>query len=58
MTGRSTKIYVVVFYEKFGIYVTQDLLIRFDDSFHFHVDEEIVRVDVLFDKTFHLEEGW
>lgn len=58
MAGWSAQIDVVVLYEKFGIYVTKDLLVCLDNPFHFHIDEEIVGVDMLLDEAFDLQKGW
>ena len=47
---------VSVFDIESGIYIAEYGLIGFDDSFQVNIDKEIVRVDMLLDKAFDLEE--
>ena len=39
---------------EFRVYIAEDRLIGLDDSLEVDINEEIVRIDVLFDETFHL----
>lgn len=51
---RSPNIYVRVCNIEFRINIAEDRLIGLDNSLEVDINEEIVRIDVLFDKTFHL----
>ena len=55
MAGRSPNIYVCVGDIELRIYVAEDRLIGLDNSLEVDINEEIVRIDVLFDETFDLQ---
>ena len=55
MAGRSANIYVCVGDIELRIYIAEDRLIGLDNSLEVDINEEIVRIDVLFDETFHLQ---
>lgn len=56
MAGWSPNIYVRVGDVEFWVYIAEYGLIGLDNSLEVDVDEEIVRVDVLFDETFNFQE--
>lgn len=56
MAGWSPNIYVCVGDVELWVYIAKYGLIGLDNSFEGDIDEKIVRVDVLFDETFHLQE--
>ena len=56
MTGRSSNVYIRVSNVEFGVYIAKYSLVRLDNSLEVNIDKEIVRVNVLFDKTFYLQE--
>ena len=58
MAGWSSNIYVCVGDIKFRIYIAEYCLVCLDNSLEVNIDEEIVRVDVLFDKTFDFQKRW
>lgn len=55
MAGWSPNIYVRVSDVELWVYIAEYGLVGLDNSLEVDINEEIVRVDVLFDKTFHLE---
>lgn len=55
MAGRFANIYVCVRDIELRIDIAEDGLIGLDDSFEVDINEEVVRIDVLFDETFHLQ---
>ena len=55
MAGWSPNVYVCVGDVEFLVYIAENGLIGFYNSLEVDIDEEIVRVDVLFDETFDLQ---
>lgn len=55
MAGWSPNIYVRVGDVKFWVYITEYGLIGLDNSLEVDINEEIIRVDVLFDEAFYLQ---
>ena len=55
MTSRSSNIYVCVSDVEFWVYIAEYGLVGLDNSFEIDIDEEIVRVNVLFNETFDLQ---
>lgn len=58
MAGWSSNVYVCVGDVEFWIYIAEYGLVGLDNSLEVDINEEIVRVNVLFDKTFHLQKCW
>ena len=58
MAGWSSNIDIRVSNVKFWVYIAEYGLIGLDNSLEVDIDEEVVRVDMLFDETFHLQERW
>ena len=58
MAGWSSNVYVCVGDIEFWVYIAEYGLVGLDNSLEIDIDEEIVRVNVLFDKTFHLQKCW
>ena len=58
MTGWSSNIDVCVGDVEFWVYIAEYGLVGLDDSFEVDIDEEIVRVNVLFNETFDLQKRW
>lgn len=56
MAGWSPDIYVCVSDVELWIYIAEYGLVGLDNSLEVDIDEEIVRIDMLFDETFHLQE--
>lgn len=56
MAGWSPDIYVCVSDVELWIYIAEYGLVGLDNSLKVDIDEEIVRIDMLFDETFHLQE--
>ena len=54
MAGWSPNIDVGVGDVEFWVYIAEYGLVGFDNSLEVDIDEEIVRVDMLFDETLHL----
>ena len=55
MASRSPNVYVCVGNVELWVYVTEYSLVGLDDSLEVDIDEEIVRVNVLFDEPFDLQ---
>ena len=55
MAGRSSNIYIRVGDVELWIYIAENGLVGLDNPLEVDIDEEIVRVNVLFDETFHLQ---
>lgn len=49
---------VGVFEPEPGIDIRRDLVVGFDDVLDVGIDKVVERLNVLFDKTFDLEESW
>ena len=58
MAGWSSNIDVCVGDVEFWVYIAEYGLVGLDDSFEVDIDEEIVRVYVLFNETFDLQKCW
>lgn len=54
MAGWSSNVYVCVCYIEFWVYIAKYGLIGLDNPLEGNIDEEIIRVDVLFDEAFDL----
>lgn len=55
VAGWSPNVYVCVGDIEFRVYIAEDGLIGLDNSLEVDINEEIIRIDVLFDETFHLQ---
>lgn len=55
MAGRSPNIYIRVGDVELWVYIAENGLVGLDNPFEVDINEEIVRVDVLFDETFYLQ---
>lgn len=58
MAGWSPNIYVCVSDIELWVYIAEYGLVGLDNSLEIDIDEEIVRVDVLFDKALHFQKCW
>ena len=58
MAGWSSDVYVCVRDVEFWVYIAEYSLVGLDDPLEININKEIVRVNVLFDETFHFQECW
>ena len=55
MAGWSSNVYVRVGDIEFGVYIAEYGLVGLDNPLQVDINEEIVGVNMLFDKAFHLQ---
>ena len=58
MTGWSPNVYVCIGDVEFWVYIAKNGLVGLYNSLEVDIDEEIVRVDMLFDQAFDLQKCW
>ena len=58
MTGWPSNVYVCICDVEFWVYIAEYGVVGLNNSFEVDIDEEVIRVNVLFDETFDFQKGW